>query len=544
MPRPVPRTRVRTACAGGRTTASRSAGRGTSTFRARRAACRARPGSGRPWRARTSRKWRRAAGVFGLFVHDKRRGGWQVAVDNAGLYKIFHDDRSASTSFLALARARRTGRADLDLPVMLEFLAQGQVLGPRTFVAGTDKLPGREVLELPADGSPARRRAKALPDAVPGGTRTVLDRFAALARSLEGRALSVDATGGFDSRLVLCLLGERGLPFELATSGRPGIPDAEIALTIARLLGRPFHLAGHDLGDLDAELVLTFRAGDGITDLRRFHRDRQHALARLARGVEVIAHGGGGELYRDHSFVQDFPLYGSRRVNLERYYDLRVAPVALPPAVLTPAGRELLALARSSAMARLRGCLAPTNNETYDRVYFLLRSPEHFGQHCTNYVNMGLDAVAPLLDYHSALAAVGLPPWERFFHGWHRRVITAHCPRLAALPTADGFSASGEPAWMLRDAWWYGATQVRRVAKKASQRLSGRSRFYNVGAFAADAGDFTARLRASGHFATGLERLKAVGILAPDATGDDLRDIHVGRALTLGMFLGEVEGFA
>src|SRR3954462_7223033 len=41
----------------------------------------------------------RAAGVFGLFVHDKRRGGWQVAVDNAGLYKIFHDDRSASTSF-------------------------------------------------------------------------------------------------------------------------------------------------------------------------------------------------------------------------------------------------------------------------------------------------------------------------------------------------------------------------------------------------------------------------------------------------------------
>ena len=31
----------------------------------------------------------RAAGVFGLFVHDKRRGGWQVAVDNAGLYKIF-----------------------------------------------------------------------------------------------------------------------------------------------------------------------------------------------------------------------------------------------------------------------------------------------------------------------------------------------------------------------------------------------------------------------------------------------------------------------
>ena len=55
----------------------------------------------------------------------------------------------------------------------------------------------------------------------------------------------------------------------------------------------------------------------------------------------MISHGGGGELYRDHSFVQDFPLYGSRRVNLERYHDLRVAPVAFPPAALQrrPAGR-------------------------------------------------------------------------------------------------------------------------------------------------------------------------------------------------------------
>ena len=157
---------------------------------------------------------------------------------------------------------------------------------------------------------------------------------------------------------------------------------------------------------------------------------------------------------------------------------------------------------------------------------------------------MGLDAVAPLLDYHGALAAIGLPPWRRFFYGWHRRVITARGPRLAALPTADGFSASAEPTRMLRDAWWYGATQLRRAAKKASQRLSGRARFYNVGAFVADAGDFTARLRASSHLATGLERLEAAGILAPGVAGDGLRDIHVGRVLTLGMFLGEVEGFA
>ena len=72
----------------------------------------------------------------------------------------------------------------------------------------------------------------------------VLEHFASLKKSLSGRALSVDATGGFDSRLVLCLLGNQSLPFELAISGLPGTADTEIARQIATMLGRPFHLVG------------------------------------------------------------------------------------------------------------------------------------------------------------------------------------------------------------------------------------------------------------------------------------------------------------
>jgi hypothetical protein len=38
-----------------------------------------------------------------------------------------------------------------------------------------------------------------------------------------------------------------------------------------------------------------------------------------------------------------------------------------------------------------------------------------------------------------------------------------------------------------------------------------------------------------------IERLKVADILAPDEAGASLRDVHVGRVLTLGMFLNEVE---
>ena len=63
-----------------------------------------------------------------------------------------------------------------------------------------------------------------------------------------------------------------------------------------------------------------------------------------------------------------------------------------------------------------------------------------------------------------------------------------------------------------------------------------------VGAFVADASGFMGKLRSCVHLTPAIERLKSVGLLAPDATASSLRDVHIGRALTLGMFLGEVDG--
>ena len=352
--------------------------------------------------------------MFGLFVHDKERGGWEITADNAGCYKIYRDGRGVGTSFLELVRDRRLAAGRADPAALVEFLAHGAVLGSRTFASGVEELLDDEILDLPPGGGPPRLRAKVLPKAVPAEKRIVLENFAGLARSLEGRSFSADATGGFDSRLIVCLLAENKVPMELAISGMPGTPDTEIAREMARLLDRPFHLSGHDLTDLDDQLVATFRDGDGQTDLRRFHRDRQNAQARLARGVEVFSHGGGGELFRDHYVIQDFPFYGSSRVNSRRYYDFRMTPVPLPPAALSPKGQDILAGLRPPPSPASR-MLRATNNESYDRIYFYLRSPEFYGHYFSSYINMGLDVVAPLLDFDSALSAMSLSPWGRFF---------------------------------------------------------------------------------------------------------------------------------
>jgi hypothetical protein len=480
--------------------------------------------------------------VFGLFVHDRRSGDWQITTDSSGLYRIFYDETCVATSFLELIRARRPGAAGLDRVRTLEFLAYGGLAGPGSCVEGVRRLTRGEILVLPGNGAPAEiRQAQAGPDPEPQLDAALPAHFADLALSLEGKALSVDATGGFDSRLVLGLLARSSLQFELAVSGQPRTPDTEIARRLAAATGRPLFLSGHDLGDFDASLIETFRFGDGMTDVRRLHRDRQLALHRLARGIDSIAHGGGGEFLRDHYVIQDFPFYGSARVNLTRFHDTRLMPVALPRDALTREGAEIIDALRTDVLNRCAGLRRPSNNETYDQIYFTLRAPEHFGQYYSNYINQGLDVVAPLLDERLVRAAMALSPWHRFFHRWQRGAITRHAPKLAALPTADGFTASSSRRLMVRDIGAYGRTQTLKALRKASQRLAGRPRFYTAGAFAADAPGFMARLRASPHFARSVAGLKSAGILAAKSTGADLRDVHVGRVLTIGLLIEELE---
>jgi hypothetical protein len=61
--------------------------------------------------------------------------------------------------------------------------------------------------------------------------------------------------------------------------------------------------------------------------------------------------------------------------------------------------------------------------------------------------------------------------------------------------------------------------------------------FHMAGAWAADAPGFLEQLRASRHFRHALDRLKQAAILAPDVKPAEVKDIHVGRVLVMGMLM-------
>ena len=428
-----------------------------------------------------------------------------------------------STSFLDLLEARRAGVAGIATERVVEYLAHGAVYGAPTLAVDVKKLRSDELIQLSSTGGLEVRR-KQLPAATGKADDVVEQHFSDLAKSLAGRNVSADVTGGFDTRLIACLLKHNGVEFEAAISGRSEAEDVVVARSVAKVLAAPFHLTLHDVAKLDEDLQTVFRAGDGVTDLRRFHRDWQNACARRDRGMHVMTHGGGGAHFKDFFCYQDFPFYGSRTTNFPRYYSLRITPVNIARSNLTAKAAEIYSGLRQQTLDKFAPYKRGKNNESYDEVAFNLRAPEFYGQYFSNYINLGLEVIAPFLDFRSAKSGIALSPWSRFFSAWHRKLITRHNPALAALPTTEGYNASAAVKDLPGNLAGFVGTQTLRVAKKASQRLVGRSLFLSMGAATVDVEGFMDLLRATKTFATALEHLKRADDSGPAVvTGRDRR---------------------
>jgi hypothetical protein len=324
-------------------------------------------------------------------------------------------------------------------------------------------------------------------------------------------------------------------------TGEPGCVDVTLAKRVAGALGLPHLVHRHDLDQLEQELPVLFSHSDGTVDVARIHRDWQAVLARRARGVEVIAHGAGGELLKDFYFRHEFPFYGRRPASLGRLYDLRIAPMPLADSQLTASARELVRESRAWLISRLEAYRAPFNHQTCDQAFFGLRLPEMFGGHFSTYINLGVDVVAPLMERDGAVAIMALSPWSRMMEGQHRRLIDRLNPMAAALPTTSGYSASTASSRLARDLAAYAGNELRRLVNKLGQRHLGRAPLPRAGATSTDAPGFGDRLKRLPQFREGLAALQARGIYRPGLAPDAGRRHEVGRILTLGLCFAHLD---
>lgn len=478
----------------------------------------------------TARSARALKGSFALSVLERDGGAHRVFTDASGSHDLFVAGRIAATSFLDLCRATGVRAADLDPPAMAEFLDLGSVLGRRTLAPAIARLAPGRVHELVA-GSAERTFSASIADPAPPGL-TVERHFAALAESLRGLRVSVDLTGGCDSRMVAALLAPH-LDFECAVSGVPGYADLPIAARVARALDRPLHVTGHDLDGLEDDIPRLFEDADGLLDLLEFHRLRAMVLGRRERGVDVALGGMGGELFAESWWLQEFPRYRKAHIDLERLFDLRIRSRAIPPEVLAGDVARAAEGVRGRALAEMRELVMPLNTQTIDRVVYDVRMRGR-GARITTAQSPYVPVHHVLLDLDLVRMSYALARRARFYDRFHRRAVSTAAPAAAAIRTWQGITLRDAPAAQVADLGGYAGDKLRRLTGKARQRLLGTP----LRQPDPDHPGMRAAARETEAFRAAEERLRDAGVLS----GAEVPPRYAGRVLTLGLLWERLAG--
>ncbi len=237
-----------------------------------------------PWPAGVPADWRAAArelrahdGVFNLVFWDAAAGKLVICTDFLGLQPLYW---SRDPHGLRLCSETKAFQGEPDLAAWGAYLALGNTLGDRTLTAGVERLPAASVIVVDVRTRQVETDRYWSLDTLgpPPGVDEVfealddsMDKAIAAARGEQVLLMS----GGFDARLIACLLKRKGQDFRALTVSHYDVNldvDGRYACTFSRKLGVECTHAvpDHDFFSSQAYLDYLFASDAEIPSLYLF----------------------------------------------------------------------------------------------------------------------------------------------------------------------------------------------------------------------------------------------------------------------------------
>lgn len=475
-------------------------------------------------------------GFFFIFIIDKTNNYKYIFVDNSGIFKAFTYKKAISNSLLELAKYLNFDRSKLNFNSIVQFLRFGHTYDGQTFFENTKRIDRHDIIVYNENNEHIVRDKK-LKKINQSIDLDVLDFYKGFSEAVKDKKMSLDLTGGTDSRFIVGLLNHLNADFELAIAGLEGIKDIEIPGEISRVLKKDFFVTYHNIEKINDDCIRDlFLLADAQVDILVYHRRYQLTMDRKARGVDFQVTGGGGMFYKDFAWLQDFPFYHKKKPNIERLYDLRMEPMPYPHDQLGDNTKAISQDMKHNIIKKLYKYQLETNTQTYDNLFFNYKNPGNMGTFLT-VGNRMMETYAPLLELDFIRYGFGLKRRERFFNNFQRGILTKYCPAVAKIRTTEtGVSCSSRRIDKLKDSVKYILDKQKRLTKHILRKVLKKTYFQEN---ATDPGIFK-KVASMDIFKNQIPLLKECGIINKNLKVEDMRDNDIGKFLVIGCLLREL----
>ncbi len=480
--------------------------------------------------------------IFGNFivciVH-KNSSKRLLFSDNSSMLKLYIAKQAVSTSFLEVSSLFSNDKTEklIDYQSITEFLHFGHVYLGNTFLTDVKKVSEKKFIVI--ENNTIQQHNKNIPNSFDFQPIQIDGFFRRLFFSIKTKIISLDLTGGIDSRLIVSFFSKTKLQFELAISGIKNNLDIRIAKKIASILSRPLHITYHEVEKFSANQIIdAFNKTDAQLDVLAFHRNHQFSKDRISRAIDIQISGVGGELYKDFWWLQDFPFYNKKESNLSRLYHTRIAPTKFNENILGSKCLEVSKKIKPITLNVLNKYVCDSNSKTYDSIYLEYKMKIN----ASNYVaslNNYFDTYAPLLEPGLLSMAFKLDRKTRTFNYFHRRWISKNHMVLSKEKTTENTSCSNRLSYIVFDIGLYLLDKIKRVGKLILRKTTNKTFFQE----SPNNNKMYEQAKKISFIPNMLIDLSEKEILKHHLTVDQLNATTLGRCITIYLFLNHISNF-
>lgn len=475
-------------------------------------------------------------GNFFIYIINNKINKQYCFIDNSGMFKVYRYKDCISTSFLELIEYFDEINIDnLDFDSVTEFLHFGFTYFDNTLIRDIKRIDSNDIVIFEKER--LILESKGLNNINSPSNITIEKFFSDLIYAIKDNKISIDLTGGFDSRLITSFFHKENADFELAISGKTNSKDIKIGKKISSKINKNYYITFHSVENISEELFSDiFELSDSQIDIVDYHRINQLSIDRQLRNIDIHLNGAGGELYKDFWWLQDFPFYNRPTTNLKKLYKLRIESTRFPHSILGKKLKQKSLSFETNTINKLNSLVLETNTKSYDNIQFNYKMKTNAGVYNTIANNLFI-SYSPLLELQLARLCFNLKRLNRFFYFFHKRIITKNDPILAKMQTTEGITASTNLLYILSDTFFYSYNILKRISKVILRKIFNKTFFLEN---PTDSSIYDS-LRKDAFFHKNVKLLMKYNILEKNVKYYEIPNKLIGKILTIGFFIERLE---